>query len=127
MTGESVDADSLCVANAIYYEARGEPLVGQRAVYDVIRHRADELGLSYCGVVTAKKQFSWYGKVPLLPYTGKVKELYEKVKSQPRILTNEKFKNFYSGVRMPYWAKKMKCKVIGQHKFCAEKEKKNRQ
>jgi spore germination cell wall hydrolase CwlJ-like protein len=32
--------DSECVSSAIYHEARGEPLEGQRAVYEVILHRA---------------------------------------------------------------------------------------
>ena len=50
-----------CLAGAIYFESRGEPLAGQLAVGQVIINRA-ESGLfpsDYCGVVFQRSQFSF--------------------------------------------------------------------
>lgn len=50
-----------CLAAAIYFEARGEPLRGQLAVGRVIVDRAssDRFPDSYCGVVLQRSQFSF--------------------------------------------------------------------
>lgn len=50
-----------CLAGAIYFEARGEPLEGQLAVGEVVVNRAesDDFPSSYCGVVLQRKQFSF--------------------------------------------------------------------
>jgi spore germination cell wall hydrolase CwlJ-like protein len=60
--------DMQCLAQAIYFEARGEPLAGQLAVARVIINRAAS-GLypsSYCDVVTQRAQFSFVkrGRIP---------------------------------------------------------------
>lgn len=53
--------DLVCMARAVYYEARGEPLVGQIAVAHVVRNRANSnrFPSTYCGVVYQRSQFSW--------------------------------------------------------------------
>jgi spore germination cell wall hydrolase CwlJ-like protein len=50
-----------CLAGAIYFESRGEPLEGQLAVGQVIVNRADSelFPDDYCGVVTQRSQFSF--------------------------------------------------------------------
>ncbi|MBI1403958.1 MAG: cell wall hydrolase [Porphyrobacter sp.] len=50
-----------CLAGAVYFEARGEPLDGQLAVAQVIVNRAGDTRFpaSYCGVVRQKGQFSF--------------------------------------------------------------------
>ncbi|WFL78642.1 cell wall hydrolase [Altererythrobacter arenosus] len=50
-----------CLAGAIYFESRGEPLAGQLAVAQVIINRADNARFpsSYCGVVYQRSQFSF--------------------------------------------------------------------
>lgn len=50
-----------CLAGAIYFEARGEPLPGQLAVGRVIvaRARSGRFPASYCGVVYQPSQFSF--------------------------------------------------------------------
>ncbi len=69
MPGTSNLADDVqCLAQAIYFEARGEPLDGQLAVGRVIINRA-ESGLfpaNYCDVVTQRGQFSFVrnGRIP---------------------------------------------------------------
>lgn len=57
-----------CLAGAIYFEARGEPLKGQLAVGRVVveRARSDSFPDSYCAVVYQPKQFSFVrgGRMP---------------------------------------------------------------
>ncbi|MFZ1743098.1 MAG: cell wall hydrolase [Pontixanthobacter sp.] len=50
-----------CLAGAVYFESRGEPLAGQLAVAQVIINRAesDVFPSSYCGVVYQRSQFSF--------------------------------------------------------------------
>ena len=57
-----------CLAQAVYFEARGEPLTGQLAVARVVINRAAS-GLyprDYCSVVTQRSQFSFVrnGRIP---------------------------------------------------------------
>ncbi|MBA4009842.1 MAG: cell wall hydrolase [Erythrobacter sp.] len=50
-----------CLAGAVYFEARGEPLTGQLAVAQVIINRTEDgrFPRSYCGVVAQPGQFSF--------------------------------------------------------------------
>ncbi|MFN4113554.1 MAG: cell wall hydrolase [Sphingomonadaceae bacterium] len=53
-----------CLAGAIYFEARGEPLLGQLAVAEVIinRSRSNRFPDTYCAVVRQPGQFSFVRK-----------------------------------------------------------------
>jgi hypothetical protein len=84
--GHAIDADSLhelveeipvegelagelkCLAQAVYFESRGEPLAGQLAVARVIINRATsgQFPTDYCSVVTQRSQFSFVraGRIP---------------------------------------------------------------
>ena len=57
-----------CLAGAVYFEARGEPLAGQLAVAQVIINRSQNprFPSSYCGVVLQPSQFSFVrsGEMP---------------------------------------------------------------
>jgi N-acetylmuramoyl-L-alanine amidase len=50
-----------CLAEAVYHEARGESLMGQVAVANVIINRAQDPGYpkTPCAVIRQKKQFSY--------------------------------------------------------------------
>lgn len=54
-------SDITCLAKNIYYEARGEPILGQIAVAKVTVNRLNNgsFGNTICEVVFAKDQFSW--------------------------------------------------------------------
>lgn len=57
-----------CLAQAVYFESRGEPLAGQLAVAKVVinRMQASSFPSSYCSVVTQRAQFSFVrnGRIP---------------------------------------------------------------
>ncbi|OBX20010.1 hydrolase [Erythrobacter sp. QSSC1-22B] len=57
-----------CLAGAVYFESRGEPLTGQLAVAQVIINRSEsrQFPASYCGVVHQRSQFSFVknGRMP---------------------------------------------------------------
>jgi spore germination cell wall hydrolase CwlJ-like protein len=55
------DDEQECLVNAVYFEARGEPLEGQLAVAEVVlnRSRSGRYPPTICGVVTQRAQFSF--------------------------------------------------------------------
>jgi spore germination cell wall hydrolase CwlJ-like protein len=61
-------AEQDCLANAVYFEARGEPLQGQLAVAEVVINRAasGRYPATLCGVVVQPAQFSFVrrGRIP---------------------------------------------------------------
>jgi spore germination cell wall hydrolase CwlJ-like protein len=65
---ETAGAEQDCLANAIYFEARGEPLQGQLAVAEVVINRAasGRYPATLCGVVVQPAQFSFVrrGRIP---------------------------------------------------------------
>ncbi|OBV10776.1 Cell wall hydrolase SleB [Erythrobacter dokdonensis DSW-74] len=60
-TAAPLNEEMHCLAGAVYFEARGEPLAGQLAVAQVIINRSEDNRFpeSYCGVVRQKGQFSF--------------------------------------------------------------------
>lgn len=66
--GQSEDEHVRCLASAVYFESKGEPLAGQLAVAQVIlnRTRSGRYPPSVCGVVTQRGQFSFVrgGAIP---------------------------------------------------------------
>lgn len=67
-TDRPLSDEMRCLAGAVYFESRGEPLAGQLAVAQVIINRADDgrFPASYCGVVHQPGQFSFVkrGRMP---------------------------------------------------------------
>lgn len=54
------DVQQTCIAQAVYYESKGEPARGQRAVADVIINRTKRPGFAStpCGVIRQPHQFT---------------------------------------------------------------------
>ena len=63
-----------CLATAIYFESKSEPLSGQLAVGEVLANRvkSGRFASSYCGVVLQRGQFSFVrgGALPNVPRAG---------------------------------------------------------
>lgn len=70
-SSETPDAESECLARAVYWESKGEPLAGQLAVAEVIinRSRSGRFASTICGVVRQRGQFSFVrgGHIPAAP------------------------------------------------------------
>ena len=61
LDGVELDSELKCLATAVYFESKGEPLEGQLAVAQVILNRVEDgrFGSSICSVVKAPRQFSF--------------------------------------------------------------------
>jgi spore germination cell wall hydrolase CwlJ-like protein len=63
-----------CLAQAVYFESRGEPIEGQLAVAEVVVNRAKsgQYPTSYCDVITQPAQFSFvrHGVIPTCDETS---------------------------------------------------------
>ncbi|WP_394730265.1 cell wall hydrolase [Altererythrobacter sp. GH1-8] len=85
-TRETLSEQMQCLAGAIYFEARGEPLAGQLAVAQVVINRAESprFPASYCDVVYQRAQFSFVknGSMPKIR-TGSA--AWERAKAIARI------------------------------------------
>jgi spore germination cell wall hydrolase CwlJ-like protein len=67
----TADREMECLAGAIYFESKGEPLAGQLAVAEVIinRSQSGRYPRTLCGVVKQPSQFSFVrgGRIPAVP------------------------------------------------------------
>jgi spore germination cell wall hydrolase CwlJ-like protein len=65
---DTADAEGECLARAVYWESKGEPLAGQLTVAEVIINRAESgrFASTICGVVRQRGQFSFVrgGNIP---------------------------------------------------------------
>jgi hypothetical protein len=68
---ETPDQETECLARAVYWESKGEPLAGQLSVAEVIinRSRSGRFAPTVCGVVRQPSQFSFVrrGYIPQPP------------------------------------------------------------
>jgi N-acetylmuramoyl-L-alanine amidase len=69
--GTTPDAETDCLARAVYWESKGEPLTGQLTVAEVIINRSESRRFpsTICGVVRQPSQFSFVrrGHIPQPP------------------------------------------------------------
>lgn len=120
-----------CLAEALYFEARGESPLGQMAVAEVILNRVDDSAYpnSVCGVVRQGDespglcQFSFHcdgkpesiGNREAFERAGKIAWLM--LEGKPRILTG-KATHFHAASANPSWARRMvRTAQIGEHIF----------
>ncbi len=120
-----------CLTEALYFEARGENLVGQVAVAEVILNRVDSKSYpnSVCGVIQQGQykrnacQFSFIcdGKVEHIGDRSAFEELgkvaWVMLQGKPRILTG-KATHYHAASVLPRWAKRLvRTARIGNHIF----------
>ena len=102
-----------CLVRNIYFEARGESLLGQVAVAKVTLNRAKNL--SVCEVVYAPKQFSWTSTKYKLPV-----EIPMQIYTAAYLALNSNFSatHYHATHVNPAWATKLtKLGQIGNHVF----------
>lgn len=115
-----------CLASAVYFEARGEPLAGQLAVAQVVINRAasGHFPSSYCGVVYQRSQFSFVegGEMPRIK-TGS--NAWKRAKAVARIAHEGIWESeaqdslyFHAKYVRPSWShKKVARATISRHIF----------
>lgn len=122
-----IDVSLICVAMAVYFESRSEPIDGQVQVAHVIKNRIHHADWpdNACDVVKQKHQFSFY-------WDGKpehIKDLvaWETAKYAAQRAIDVPWENmgatYYhsTAIKEPFWAKKMKkLGQIGKHVFYTE-------
>ncbi|MBX7541535.1 cell wall hydrolase [Qipengyuania sp. GH29] len=123
---EELSDEMRCLAGAVYFESRGEPLAGQLAVAQVVINRAESSRFpsSYCGVVYQRAQFSFVrgGSMPRIK-TGS--EAWQRAKKIARIAHQGLWDSeaqdslyFHATYVSPRWAhKKTRRAAIKTHIF----------
>lgn len=110
--------DLNCLAMAVYFEARGEPISGQKAVADVVMNRKKRRGLSsVCAVVNQPKQFSGRSKWKTASgpiWDRAVKIAQESLSGTTHISSTIQF--FHASRISPSWGRKVAMR-IGAHIF----------
>ncbi len=108
------------VANTLLGEARGEGLKGLSHIADVIHERSKRSGKPPVDVVTAPKQFDGVKYRPKSydsPEGRKAIELAKMLENGIDPLPDVEYTHFYSGTKVPVWAKRAKKTKIGNHFF----------
>lgn len=125
-TQADLSREMYCLAGAVYFEARGEPLDGQLAVAQVIVNRAesDQFPDDYCGVVTQRKQFSFV-RGGHIPSVNRSSQAWKRAKAIARIAHQELWESkasdalyFHAKYVRPRWAnRKVTLATIDRHVF----------
>lgn len=118
------DGEMRCLASAIYYEAKGEPMKGQLAVAHVIlnRTRSGRFPASVCGVVAQRGQFSFV-RAGIVPSPNPRNAAYRTAMAIAQIARDEAWANpvsealfFHAAHVSPNWGKR-RVAAIGGHIF----------
>ena len=120
-TGVAGDSDIHCLATAVYFEARGEPMEGQLAVAQTILNRVESgrYPPTVCGVINQPRQFT-YNRART-PSAGND---WETAQAIARIAARDMWRevapnalSFHAKRVAPNWAGKIRVAVIGNHIF----------
>jgi len=130
--------ETYCLAQNMFFEARGESTRGQLMVAAVTINRANHKSFpnTICGVVWQRKQFSWthdgkhdnperMGKTDRLEWE-KIKHLADLVLNEPNhVLPKTKATHYHADYVNPLWKKqKVYLEKVGKHLFYKNKERK---
>lgn len=108
--------EDVCIAWVLHSESRGEPLKGQRAVYDVVKRRMVKRNLTACEVVKEPSQFSGYKHGMVLAADEEMLQRLRDVRRIPPVAPYASY--FHSKQVKPSWRTKMKRVLsIGGHVF----------
>ena len=123
---DTPNGEEECLANAVYFEARGEPIEGQLAVAEVVLNRAasGKYPTGLCAVITQKAQFSFIRK-GRFPKADRGSEAWRKAVAIAHIAREELADSLASDVLWyhadyvsPSWGKRLSRQAkIGLHIF----------
>lgn len=119
-----LDEEMRCLAVAVYYEAKGEPLEGQLAVAQVILNRRDSgrFANSVCGVVYQRGQFSftWDGR----PDSPSNSAMWQTAQAIAMIAAADDWReivpdatHFHARRVAPGWSRLQRVSAVGNHVF----------
>lgn len=113
-----------CMAQNIYHEARGEPILGQKAVASVTMNRVKSgtFPKTVCGVVKQPRQFSWVGVKQQVKIPSEIFDLAERYVlgyNKKMDVTNGST-HFHAKYVRPNWGFE-RTRVIGKHIFYRDK------
>jgi spore germination cell wall hydrolase CwlJ-like protein len=119
------DSEQECLANAVYFESKGEPLAGQLSVAEVVLNRAKSgrFASSVCGVVKQRGQFSFVrgGRLPAVPRSSAA---WKKAVAIARIAQDDLADSpasralFFHATRVrPAWRGLKRVATVGNHIF----------
>ena len=123
---DDLSREERCLAQAVYFESRGEPLDGQLAVARVIVNRAESRTFpdDYCSVVTQRSQFSFVrgGRIPA---PNRASAAWERAKAIAHIAHRDLWESeagdalyFHARYVSPSWARRMTARAtIDNHIF----------
>jgi spore germination cell wall hydrolase CwlJ-like protein len=121
----TADSEHECLANAVYFESKGEPLQGQLSVAEVVlnRARSGRFPASICGVVKQRGQFSFVrgGRLPPVP---RASAAWKKAVAVARIALEDLADSparkalFFHATRVkPSWRGLKRVATVGNHIF----------
>ncbi|HYD11700.1 MAG TPA: cell wall hydrolase [Allosphingosinicella sp.] len=123
---ETAGAEEDCLANAVYFEARGESLEGQLAVAEVVMNRArsGRYPTTWCGVVVQRAQFSFV-RGGVIPAANRSSEAWRRAVAIARIaqqgstrLLEPNVLWYHANYVSPSWGRRLaRSSVIGAHIF----------
>ncbi len=123
---ETADREQDCLANAVYFEARGEPLEGQLAVAEVVLNRAGSGRYpgTICAVVTQPAQFSFVRR-GIIPRADRASEAWRRAVAVARIAQSRAMRLlpnnvlwYHANYVSPSWGRRLARNAqIGLHIF----------
>jgi len=123
---ETAGAEEDCLANAVYFEARGESLEGQLAVAEVVMNRArsGRYPATWCGVVTQRSQFSFV-RGGVIPAANRGSDAWRRAVAIARIAQQGSTRMlaanvlwYHANYVAPSWGRRLaRSSVIGAHIF----------
>ncbi len=115
------DSELRCLATAVYFESRGEPLEGQLAVAQAIINRVESgrYASDICGVINQPKQFSYdRSRVPTAGRDWRIAQAIAQIAAKDMwVDVAPKALSFHATYVAPNWSGKTRVATIGRHVF----------
>ncbi len=122
----AMSEDMRCLAQAVYFESRGEPLAGQLAVARVVINRTESARFpnDYCSVVTQRAQFSFV-RGGHIPQANERSDAWHRARAIAKIAHQDMWDSeaadslyFHATYVSPRWARRMQAQArIDSHIF----------